>query len=126
MDDILGQLITVPNLVFCIFIALIVEGKNRLVSYFWPGAKNNKLYQDLGLPLAPLLVGALMAGLINTYPYPEMFSAFWPRIFLGSCFGLASAHVYRIGKKFLTKKEKEEGPDPEATKDTKESDPPVV
>ncbi len=117
MDDILGQLITVPNLVFCIMIALIVEGKNRLISHLWPAAKTNKLYQDLGLPVAPLVIGAIMAAVINSYPYPEMFSAFWPRVFLGSVFGLASAHVYRIVKKFIVKKDKEEGPD---------SDSPVV
>jgi len=117
MGDILGQLITVPNLVFCIMIALIVEGKNRLISYFWAGAKTNKLYQDLGLPLAPLVIGALLAALVKSYPYPEAFSAFGPRLILGSIFGLVSAHIYRIGKKFIVKKEKEIDP---------ESDTPVV
>lgn len=109
MSNVLEQLLTVPNFIFCIIIAVIIEAKNRIISYYFPKTDDNKLYQELILPLAPILVGGVLAGLVKTYPYPEMFTASsGARVLFGCVAGLASAHIYRIAKNFLVKKEKEE------------------
>lgn len=111
MDNILTELITVPNLIFCIIIAILVEVQNRLIGKLWKNSKTNKIYQEFFLPLGPLGTGAILAGLVSGYPYPEMFASnFWARVFWGIICGLSSAHVYRIAKKFLVKKDETDVP----------------
>ncbi len=105
MDNILEQLITPSAIIFCLIVAIIVEIKNRLISYFWPMVKNNKLYRELILPISPILIGGLLAGLVSSYPFPEAFSTLWARVALGAVGGLASAHVYRIARQFIVKKD---------------------
>lgn len=108
MDDVFNQLFTVANLIFCLIVAVLVEIQRRVVEKLWKNAKTNKWWNELFLPLGPLGTGGLLAGLIAQYPYPENFSSFWPRVFFGVVCGLASAHVYRIAKKLLKKKEPED------------------
>jgi hypothetical protein len=106
MDNILEQLITVPNILFCIIVALVVMGQRKAVEYFWKTAKDNHIWNELLLPLGPIGTGAGLAAVLKMYPFPEVFVAsLWNRLILGAVCGLASAHVYKIAKKFIQSKE---------------------
>lgn len=106
MDNILEQLITVPNIVFCVIIALLVMGMRKGVEYFWKTSKDNKLWNELVLPLFPLFSGGILAGVLSMYPFPEVFAAHvWNRVAFGIIAGLCSAHVYKIAKKFIEVKD---------------------
>lgn len=102
----LDQLFSFPNLVFCLVVSVLVLIQRKLIEeVLWKNSVNNKWWNELCLPLAPMGTGALLAGLIAQYPYPEGFDVFWGRVFFGIVCGMASGTVYRIAKKMWKEKE---------------------
>ena len=104
MDNMLEQLLTLPNLVFCLMVWVLVWAQRKAVSYVWKKAEENKLYRELLLPMGPIATGGIIGALVPSYPYPDTFSTFAGRVFFGCVCGLASAHVYKILKQWIVKK----------------------
>lgn len=113
MDNIMSQLFTLPNLILCIVIWILVWVERRVVEQLWKGATKNKLWYGLALPLSPIAVGAAIGAAVSEYPYPDMFKTFWARIFFVSVCGLVSAHAYKILKKFVQKESGDTGDEPD-------------
>jgi membrane protein required for beta-lactamase induction len=112
MENVIGQLFTLPNLILCLMIWVLVWVQRRVVEEAWKGAKTNKWWNDLALPLAPLMNGAAIGAAIPQYPYPDEFKTFWARIFFAIVCGLISAHAYKIVKKVIQKESGDgSGPD---------------
>lgn len=107
--DILDTLLTLNNLIFCLFLALIVWIGRRLVEYIWKNSKTNKVWNELALPMSPILLGAIIAPLVRMYPFPADFSSTSGRVLFGTVLGFISAHVFKIVKGMLKQKEKEAG-----------------
>lgn len=108
MDELIMQFFSLPTLVLCLVIWCLVWVARKVTEYAWKGSKANKLWNELGLPVLPLGVGALIGLLAKQYPFPDVFGASVSgRVFFAVVCGLASAHVYRIVKKFLKTKEGE-------------------
>lgn len=115
----LTGLFTLPFLVLCVIIGLIVTGFRWIIQkaakkiapifpdkyeawWVW-------LWREVILPIAPLVCGALIAYFIKDYPYPSPFEqATSARVFVGVIAGLASGFLYpRVMyylKKFSPKK----------------------
>lgn len=108
MDNVIGQLFTLPNLILCLMIWILVWVQRKVVEQAWKGAKTNKLWNHLFLPLGPLGTGAAIGATLSQYPYPEDFNSFWARIFFCVVCGLVSSHAYKILKKFLRQEEGED------------------
>ncbi len=106
MDNVFVELFSVAVVVFCFGIAILVTVARTLVEYLWKAAKTSKLWNELILPILPIVVGTGFAT-VPQYPFPEMFTGVWSRMFLGMVCGFVSAHVYKIAKKWLEKKTEE-------------------
>jgi len=101
MDNLIEQLLTLPNIAFCLAVWVLVWFQRKAIKMAWKGSETNKVYRELFLPMGPLGTGAIIAALITEYPYPEDFVGFWGRIAFGLLAGLISAHVYKMAKPFL-------------------------
>ena len=109
MENVIEQLFSLSTLVLCLMIWVLVWIQRKVVEYFWKNAKASKLWNELLLPLGPIGTGAIIGAAVSQYPYPEDFQSFWARIFFCVVCGLMSAHVYRIVKKFIKRKDDEAG-----------------
>lgn len=105
--DILDQLLTLPNLVFCLFIAVLVWLERQVVEKVWKNAGTNKLWNELALPMSGVVLGAGLAVLVKMYPFPSDFTSTSGRLFFGAVMGLISSHAFKILKGLLKKKEVE-------------------
>ncbi len=101
--EIFEQLLTLPNLVFCLAIWALVFIQRKIVETVWSGAKTNKYWREIFLPVGPLFSGAGLAAAVSPdlYTFPDMFTTIWGRLFFGLVCGLASGLVYRMFKKGL-------------------------
>jgi len=108
----IGELFTLSNLVFCLFIWIMVWVQRKVVELIWDkftkkDIKTNKYWRSLFLPLGPIGTGSILAAIFNTYPFPEMFINFSSKIIFGAVLGLVSAHVYKMIKELFDNKLRE-------------------
>ena len=106
----LEQFLTLPILIFCLVIWFLVLVQRRLVEYvvqaIWKkDIKQSRFWRDLLLPIGPSGTGAILAGLISDFPFPEILgTSLTGRIFIGVVCGLLSGTAYQILKKFILDK----------------------
>jgi hypothetical protein len=105
MENVLEQLLSLSTIVLCLIISVLVEVQRKIATRIRPSLKDSKTWNEFWVPLGPLGTGALIGLFIEQYPWPADFTSTWGRVFFGVVCGLASAHVYRVVKKFLVKKE---------------------
>jgi hypothetical protein len=103
MDSMFNQLFALPNLIFCLMVTILVWIQRKVIATAWKGAETNKLYREILLPLGPIGTGAILAACVKSYPYPESFHSFGPRVIYGSVIGLVSAHGYKMLKAYFAK-----------------------
>jgi len=123
MDQALAGLLTLPVLVLCVIISLIVklfrsivEWLAKKVAYIFPDKWEPWwvwAWREKILPAAPLAVGGSIGYFVEQYPYPEPFDKdVMARVFLGIVAGLVTAFLYprfmAYYKKFGPKKVDEE------------------
>lgn len=104
MDQLLstvGELFTLANLVFCVFVWIVVWIQRKILELSFKNIKENKYWRALFLPLGPIGTGAILSAIFSTYPFPEMFSSHSSRIIFGSVLGMFSAHTYKIIKELF-------------------------
>lgn len=107
--NLVGQIFTIQNFVFCIAIWAIVFFPRRFITLKFPQLEKNKYYNGLILPVAPLLVGVILAVFIPSIA-PAMFVGKGAVAMFGLFCGLMSSHVYKIVKSLL-KKAGDDSPD---------------
>ena len=102
----LAGLLSVPFLVLCVVIGLLVSvfrkgvemGAKKFIAPIFPDKYESWwkwAWKEVILPGAPLVIGAAMAILISDYPYPAPFGeTASARLFLGIIAGLASGFLY--------------------------------
>jgi hypothetical protein len=127
-ETILGELFSLPTIVFAVVIYLqvllfrkLTEAVAKRVAHVFPDKWEGfwiELWREWVLPAAPVVFGGLTAYLIVQYPYPEIFaSSDAGRFFFGIVAGLAAAYVYpRVlyyYKKFLPETVANALPNPE-------------
>ena len=105
MPDILSQLLTLATLVFSTAIFVLVWIQRRVVELAFPKLLTKKYWSELIVPVWPVGTGGLIAALISSYPYPDVFKGTWSaRCAFGIFCGLFSGFVYRLVKKNLLEK----------------------
>lgn len=102
--NIFDQFLTLPMLIFCLVIFVLVWFQRRFLELAWPKIKDNVFWRELFLPIGPPGTGAILGALICDYPFPDILNNLTGRIFCGIVCGLASAKAYRIMKMFLAEK----------------------
>lgn len=108
MDEILLLIFSVPTLIFCLSVWVLIWVLRKGVESIWKGAKGNKIWNEFLLPIIPILMGVGLMLLIPNYPVPENMNFTGARVLLGMAYGLLSAQTYKILKKFLKKNTDEE------------------
>lgn len=98
-------------LVLCVVIYILVELQRKVLelifSKFLPvmlkeGKWQNKLWKDILLPSGAPGTGMLFTWLVESYPYPEMFTTSPAnRIIWGIFAGFFSGYVYRMAKQLF-------------------------
>lgn len=79
-----------------------------LLSKPWfPAEKTSKIWNELLLPIGPVLTGAFLGLLLKQYPFPEGIVSDSARAFFGLVAGLFSGLAYKIIKGMLNKKAEE-------------------
>ncbi len=82
----------------------------KVVEFILKGYKlsNARWWRELALPVMPVLLGVCVGLFAETYPYPEGIKDVLSRVLYGAVCGLVSSLSYRVLKKVLVKKAKEE------------------
>lgn len=111
MDEIIASLTNLFGpafLVLCVVVYVLVELQRRILELFFSkfmpsmlkeGKWQNKLWSDILLPSGAPGTGMLFTWLIDSYPYPDLFTgSVSNRIVWGIFAGFFSGYVYRIVK----------------------------
>ncbi len=124
MDDILKVLFGLPFIFFCLAISAVTVVLRKVIEYILenprvPTSKNSKIWKELVLPIAPVVIGPVWAFLAPTYPFSEHLTTGNARVIIGLVAGLFSGLVYRVVKAFVVK-------DVPAIKNDDELDPEII
>lgn len=120
MDPFLG-FFTWQFILFCLFISGITFVLRTFVEFFEKDMKDLKMWNELILPIFPVIVGGLIAIFVSMYPYPDGFGSNTARLIFGSVAGLLSTLVFRVIKSTLNAKISEEQEPTDLLKAVKES-----
>lgn len=109
MEQMFNELMSwMPSIVFCVLVYALVLGQRKVVERMLKNAKGNWYWSNVFLPAGPYMTGMLMAMMIPTWPFPEMFME--PKMLhmaFGMFLGAISGQVYRTLYAFLKKKKAE-------------------
>jgi len=111
MDQLIAQFLTIPNLVLCFMIGLIVDLQKRglellFQKYFKKFNKNINKKTQIYMAL-PLITGALFGLILSftKFPFPEMINSRSIQWMFALFLGGLSGFVYRFVRKTLAKQE---------------------
>jgi len=102
--DPLSSLLSLAFIIFSLFVGGIVFVIRTIVEYIWKNAPNNKLWENVILPIVPALIGAVIAYFATMYPYSTGFTSTSGRCTFGFVAGLFSGLLYRVVKSLLKQK----------------------
>lgn len=102
--EVLDQFLTLPMLVLCLVIWVLVWTQRKVLELVRPSIKESKLWRELFLPLGPPGTGALVGLIAAKFPFPDMLTSISGRMFVGVVCGLCSGLAYRMLKQFFASK----------------------
>jgi hypothetical protein len=102
--DPLSQLLSFAFIVFSLLVGGIIFIFRIIVEFIWKNAPNNKVWEDLILPVLPAPVGTCLAYFAAAYPYGTGFTTTSGRLAFGFVAGLLSSMLYRVVKATLKQK----------------------
>lgn len=102
--DPLASLLSFSFIIFSLLIGGIVFGLRTVVEFFWKTAQNNKVWEEIILPIFPVILGGVLAFFMTMYPYSIGFTSTSGRIAFGAVAGLLSGLLYRVVKSLLKQK----------------------
>lgn len=108
MDPILQTLLSWQFIIFGLAISAVVFVIRKIVEYSmtrWAKfAINASFWNELLLPILPVILGALLAIIIQHFPYPENLTTGSSRFVFGLVAGLLSTLIYRVVNSLLGQK----------------------
>lgn len=107
MDSILQTLLSWQFIIFGLAIAAIVFVFRKFIDFFLikdTTSKWSKFWNDLMLPILPVILGPTAGFIFKTYPYPVGLVSTGDRIVFGLVSGLMSTLLYRIVKAMFVSK----------------------
>ena len=108
MDTILDTILSWQFIIFGVAVSAVMFVIRTIVEYIMSACKmavkDSKLWNELFLPILPVIIGTVGAFFFKTYPYPDGLTTNGDRIIFGLVAGLLSTLIYRIGKALLIKK----------------------
>lgn len=108
MDTLLQAILSWQFLIFCLAIFAITFVLRTIVEYFISNytsfTKEAKLWNQVVLPILPILIGAVSAVLAKQYPFPEDLHSISGRLAFGLVAGLSCGPVYKLYNALLSSK----------------------
>lgn len=102
--DPLMQFFTWQFMLFSLAIAGVTFIIRSIVEYFVKSMKEKDFWEELFLPIFPLILGSAMGWLMHMYPYPDGLTTISGRVIFGLVAGMFSGLAYRVIKSFLYNK----------------------
>lgn len=111
-SQLMVQFFSLPTVMFVLGLGAIVSGVRRASQALFPSLPDKTWWKEIVLPVAPPLLGVLVAYIASAYPYPEIFAKTTSaRLFFGLVCGFFSSKIYRLGWAVLKKQLKDKGVD---------------
>ena len=104
MDSILQMLLNWQFIIFALAIAALIFVIRQSAEYFLVKLKIKKIWNNLFLPILPVVIGGLLGFSLKRYPYPNGLTTVDGRIIFGLVAGLMSGLLYRVIKSLLFSK----------------------
>lgn len=98
MENALTALMSWQFIMFCLMLQALTFIVRKIVDYkmLTDPNKDYKFWNDLILPILPIILGCVIGFLAKRYPFPEHFSLPSTRIFFGLVAGLLSSMIYKV------------------------------
>jgi hypothetical protein len=108
MDPILQTLLSWQFIIFGLSISAVIFVIRTIVEYLMSQyaaiAKESKLWNNLVLPILPIILGGLLGLFFKMFPYPDDLTLKWDRVMFGVVAGLLSTFLYGVIKSLLQQK----------------------
>jgi DMSO reductase anchor subunit len=103
--DILTVFLSWQFLIFCLAVFGVTFVIRTIVEYIIKQVvKTSSLWNDMVLPILPIVIGTIMGLFLKAFPYPEGLTNKDSRIIFGLVAGLLSTLLYRMIKTLIIKK----------------------
>lgn len=102
--DPLSTLLSLSFIIFSLLISAIMFIFRIIFEYIFKSLVNNKLWEDVVLPILPVLIGFGLAFIAKAYPYGASFTTTSGRLAFGAVAGLLSGLLYRFVKALIQQK----------------------
>lgn len=102
MDSIVQSFLTWQFIFFCLGISSVILVIRRFIDFYLkPTNKHYLFWEELVMPILPIMIGGFVGLFAAKYSYPDKFNAISDRVFYGLVGGLCSGFVYRLFKSIL-------------------------
>lgn len=102
--DPLMNFFTWQFMLFSLAVAGVTFILRKVIEYYAKNITKNTAWEDLVLPIFPLVLGCLMGKLMTAYPYPDGLTSVGGRVIFGLVAGMFSGLVYRVLNSLLNVK----------------------
>lgn len=102
--DPLMNFFTWQFMLFSLAVAGVTFILRKVIEYYAKNITKNTAWEDLVLPIFPLVLGCLMGKLMTAYPYPDGLNSVGGRVIFGLVAGMFSGLVYRVLNSLLNVK----------------------
>jgi hypothetical protein len=105
MGDIFETFVTPATIFVCLVAYVMTYVVRTLVQGLWPAVRANRHYNEVFLPLGPIVNGALLGLMVKTFMWPDMFNkTVASRMMYGAVCGMFSAFLYSRVRSWLASK----------------------
>jgi hypothetical protein len=102
LDKIFEAFVNAQTVVLCLGIYLMTYVIRKVVEGFWKGAKENRIWREVWLPLGPIVNGGALGVFAKQFVWPTAIGASMSgRIMYGAICGVFSALVYSRIRSFV-------------------------
>ncbi len=117
MDEIFSTFVNPATIFLCMSVYVTTYAVRKLGEALWVGAKTNRFWNEIWVPLGALANGALLGLATKMFVWPDMVHDSLPgRMMYGAICGLFSAFLYgRVRSWLASKAGSEEGLPPVAS-----------
>lgn len=103
MENALQAFFSWQFILFALMIYGIVYGIRIVIEYYFKKFSLTHFYNEVFLPLSPMITGLVLALFATGYAYPAGLSSFSGREMFGFVAGLTSTTIYRVLNSILNK-----------------------
>ena len=94
-DQVFEVLVNWQTMLLCLGVYMGMFVSRKVIEVAWRGARQNRFYNELFLPVGPIAMGVLIASFSKSYPWPmELAETASGMAMYGGVCGLLSGFVY--------------------------------